>query len=733
MIRPHTFRRVTFVGLLLLAAVALQSTTLLGVQTGDALFAIRVNRLAVEVERAAAVRDVKELHHAYAQYAQFGLWSDMAALFAERAQFANGKETLEGRKAIGDHFLARYGEGKQGLPNGAMRTHLALRPLVNLSADGQSAKGRWWEFSMLGRSGVSAEWAAGIYENEYVKEQGFWKISRLRYYPMFAGPYETGWRNVDADQKIVPYHFTPEEAGIPVPEIPAGMAIPTSQESPAVRLAAIERRVSAMNDEDKVRNLQNAYGYYVDRKMWDDVTDLFTSDGVLELAAGVYKGVKGIRRALEISGPAGLKHGQLNDHMQLDMTVSILSGGTEARARGIEFAMLGEADKGEAYLALAVFENWYVKQNDVWRIREMRIFPVQKTDYRLGWARSSVVDAAPAKEFAPDGPTIGSSVGAAEALVNGASRGDGGVFTDHRNNAIPVFFASNPATGRPVTYPTGARVVGGERPPAPPAPRASSVAITASEMDARIKEAERKLAVSKAYDATENMSAAYGDYLDDLDFGNLAKIFALKGVKEIPFTGFYVGRESIARRESNSGQGAPRARTSLALHLRTQPVILVASDGRSASIRTRLFQPGSSRTQAQGFSGGMYNDQAVLENGSWKLWSVAIDEPYFSSPSYAGGWSAAKDPAPGAPGRGAVGTSSGYPPDIPLTALGERQKGFRGGTGTPIVWPSILPMWFHYRNPVSGRLPEHFWRDCVTCANAPHTSMKNHGWLLPPD
>ena len=39
-----------------------------------------------------------------------------------------------------------------------------------------------------------------------------------------------------------------------------------------------------MNDEDKVRNLQNAYGYYMDRKMWDDVTDLFTADGALSIA-----------------------------------------------------------------------------------------------------------------------------------------------------------------------------------------------------------------------------------------------------------------------------------------------------------------------------------------------------------------------------------------------------------------------------------------------------------------
>jgi len=186
-------------------------------------------------------------------------------------------------------------------------------------------------------------------------------------------------------------------------------------------------------------------------------------------------------------------------------------------------------------------------------------------------------------------------------------------------------------------------------------------------------------------------------------------------------------------RKTLSKQGVPQARTYIALHLRTQPVILVAGDGRSSSIRTRLFQPVTSRTRAYGFSGGMYHDQAVLENGCWKLWNVAIDEHYFTSPDYKGGWSAAKDPEPGAPGLGTGASSAGYSPDIPLAVLGERQKGFQGGTGDPIAWPSILPMWFHYRNPVSQRVPEHYWPDCVTCMYAQHTSMKNHGYLLPPN
>jgi len=466
-----------------------------------------------------------------------------------------------------------------------------------------------------------------------------------------------------------------------------------------------------MNDEDLVRNLQNAYGYYVDRKMWDDVTDLFAGDGVLELAgSGLYAGAKSIRRALERNGPAGLKHGQLHEHMQLDMTVRVEPGGLEARSRGLEFGLLGDADREEAYMSLSVFENRYVKQNGIWRIREMRIFPVRKTDYRQGWAKSVIVDPAAGREFAPDRP-----VPAPDKMFGGS---------------IPVFFAPNPATGKQVRYPEKAKIQAANRLlPAPVEHRSQGTPV---DLDARIREVERRLAVSKAYDGTENISAAYGDYLDDLDFGRLAEIFAEKGVKEIPFAGFYVGRESIARRETKSGESAPQARTYIALHLRTQPVILVSNDGRSSSIRTRLFQPVTSRTQALGLSGGMYHDQAVLENGSWKFWSVAIDEHYYSSPNYQGGWSAAKDPVPDPSRRATTSASSGYPPDIPLSALGERQRGFIGGTGSPIAWPSILPMWFHYRNPVSGRIPENFWPDCVTCTYAPGTSMKNHGYMLPP-
>jgi hypothetical protein len=673
-----------------------------------------VARLALELERAESVRQVKRLQDTYAQYSQFGLWNEMAALFAADAELVRGEERVEGQAAIGEYFLETFGGGRHGLPEGGLHTQLVMRPLINLSPDGNTAKGRWWEWSMTGRFGGNADWAGGIYENDYVRDGGVWKFARVHYYPMIAGPYETGWRTVDDDQKVVPYHFTTDETGVPVPDLPASNEVPPLAGDPAERLAALEQRIGALNDEDQVRNLQNAYGYYVDRKMWDDVTDLFAADAVLEIAdVGLYDGPANIRRALERMGPAGLRHGQLNDHMQLDTVVAFEPGGVEARARGIELGMLGEADEDTAFFSVAVFLNRYVKQNNVWRISEMRIFPLMKTDYYQGWAKSVVVDPPPAEAQAPNRP-----VPRGDALTAGA---------------VPEFFAPNPVTGKPVSLPRGAKTVGAGR--LVTAPRAVSPQAAAS-FDARVADARRRLAVSKAWDGVENISAAYGDYLDDLDFGPLAAIFAEQGNKQIPFTGFYVTRKSIAARDESRGAQAmtePRPRTSLALHLRTQPVIHVAPDGRSAAIRTRLFQPGASRTRAQGFGSGMYNDQAVLENGIWRFWSVAIDEHYLSSAGYAGGWSKVEPADPVVLQRQGGATSADYPPDIALKDLGDREEGFRGGSGTVLAWPSILPMWFHYRNPVSGRIPERYWPDCVPCIKYPETSMKNHGYLLPPN
>jgi hypothetical protein len=71
--------------------------------------------------------------------------------------------------------------------------------------------------------------------------------------------------------------------------------------------------------------------------------------------------------------------------------------------------------------------------------------------------------------------------------------------------------------------------------------------------------------------------------------------------------------------------------------------------------------------------------------------------------------------------------------DIALTSLGKREEHFAGGTGESQQWPTILPMWFTYTNPVSGRVPELHRPACLPCADHPELNLDRNGYQEPPN
>jgi len=679
------------------------SATPLAAQNGPTL-AERAARLQQGSANAFAIRDVRDLHIAYTQLAEVGLWQEMADLFADDAEMIVGARTIGGKAAIGRWIRDELGNGKAGLVSGEVRTLLPFTPVINLGADGKTAKVRWHELSMIGAYGKDASWAGGIYENDYVKQGAVWKIARMHYYPQFAGSYADGWRNVEADLKVVPMHYTPQTAGIPIP----AMASPPAASDPGSVAAALDGPLSAHLEENAVRNLQNIYGYYVDRRMWDDVADLFETQGTLDIAGvGQWKGAKSIRRGLDREGPAGLPAGVLNEHVQFPAIITMSPDGREARARGIELAMTGR-NEAKGYWAVSLFENRYVKSDGIWRIAQMQLFPRFRSDYADGWGKSRLDPVAPAKEQAPDNPS---------ALPK---------------DALPVFSWRHPVTGQPIRYPSGTRTAGEFPTFGKPATLLSSAGSPAQ----RVAEAERKQRLLAADIGAENVSNAFGNYIDDFEWELLGDLFAQKGAREMPFAGYYIGPKRIATAEITKWGHRRTPRTGIPIHLRMQPVIDVTPDGRAARFRTRLFSIGSNLNSAGSFSGGMYpNDQALLEQGVWKLWSVGIDEFYYNSAGYKNGWTnVPAEPAEKKPDM----LIKAYPPDVPLTALGQRQQGFIPGSTqfNPYVhngpaypgYPSAVPMWFHYVNPVSGRVPPYYWPDCGSCAVFPETRLDANGY-----
>jgi len=668
-----------------------------------------LDSFARDVDRTESVRAVKTLQRSFSQYAQAGLWTEAGALFAPDGQFifdgaVKPAEISKGSTAIAAFLRNRYGGGHEGVTADGLSAIMTESPVVNIAPDGNNAKARWQTIIYYGHGG-EALIEGGYFENDYIRTGGIWKVAAMHWFPEYYGPYETGWTNWGGgDLPRVPFHYTIDEAGMPI--LPPEGAAPATDTT----LAALQKRVDRLNDEDRVKNLQAAYGYYADRRMWDDVTDLFADNGMVEVGGqGVWHGKAGVRKWLGSIGPAGLTHGILNDRPQYNVTVTIAPGGNEAWARGIELGMLGDADHEQGWWEISIFRNRFVKEKGVWKIREMRRFPVMKTDIFKGWGKDRFADPAPTGANAPD------------ARAPEADAGNIAL-------AVPAFIAPNPVTGKAVAAAGAGKIVA-----AAPLTGAIAAGRTAP---VDLAEARRRLARSAAWDGVENVSAAYGMYADDVDARGFTGVIAEKGFKMTPFAGYYITRAQ--NQKARISGPLPPMRPGVPYHWLMGPVTLVSDDGRSAYSRMRLFQPRTSKNQSKtgdflgaGFWGGMYHNRYVLENGSWKLWELTLDEPYINPVAWKDGlWAKAKDPDPNKPKRAFSGGN--FPPDIPLTALGKREEHFQGGTGVPQQWPTILPMWFGYVNPVSGREPPLYQKDCVPCAVRPDLKLEANGYEEPP-
>jgi hypothetical protein len=621
----------------------------------------RVDRLEALTARVEAISAIKRLQHAYGHYSELGLWHDFADLFADTGigHYTQGALDREGIRSL---FLKEVGGGRLGLADGRIYPHISMQPVVTLAADGQTAKGRWHIMAMLGGYERTASWAGGVYENEYIRENGVWKMKDVNYISQYSGRYEdAGWTT---GKQPAPFHFDAARVGTPVldvPEPPRPAAAPTLA-ALARRMTDLNTRASRLSDEIAITNLQHAYGYYVDRKMWDDVADLFANDGTMEIGLqGVYAGRSSIRRGL---GRAGLSEGEINDHIFLQTMVTVLPDGRTAYARGTDLGMIGTTG-GRALWTQSIYENEFVKQGGVWKFKVMHVYPRFIVDAEKGWAKDAQPAPGPSREFPPDRPPT-------ETYE---------IYP--KFHLAPLHFA-HPVTGRPPQYPEHG--VGSHLKRTLPRTTPPVIVSTARALVSLIASTELSIERSKAYHASENLATAYGYYIDEFAWDETADIFSRNGFKELSYVGTYVGRErirqSLKRRYPN-----PKSPDFLTVHQVVQPVIHVSADARSAKIRARLFQLGGPAKGEGSWISGIYENTSVNEDGAWKLSGMDLDYVW-TAPSR-GGWVRVTTP-PAAP---EVAMAKEFPPDRPL----------RGSIAAP--FPKVHTVPFHYRNPVSGRVP----------------------------
>jgi hypothetical protein len=149
----------------------------------------QVAALQQKADRAQDYIDIANLETIYGYYVDKAQWDQVADLFAKDGTLEIGLRGVW----VGQDRVRAYLHKLPDLKYGTLFNHMQLQPVINVAPDGLTAKGRWRAIMQVGILNRSAQWGEGTYENEYVKEDGVWKISKLHFYMTYYVDYYKGW------------------------------------------------------------------------------------------------------------------------------------------------------------------------------------------------------------------------------------------------------------------------------------------------------------------------------------------------------------------------------------------------------------------------------------------------------------------------------------------------------------------------------------------------------------
>jgi hypothetical protein len=197
-------------------------------------------------------------------------------------------------------------------------------------------------------------------------------------------------------------------------------------QSAAEKLAALDQRITRLEDANAIERVQRAYGYFVDKGQWTQLSQLFTDDATLEIGGrGIFVGRPRVLEYMQKAfGPDGIKEGSIFNHMQFQPIADIDPDGLHGKQRMRAFVM------SNGGWGLPLYENEYRKENGVWKISKLH-GPFTMYSSWAGWGHDAVPNTRP-ESFAPP-PDLPPSV----------------VYLTYPNYYIIPYHYPNPVTGKP--------------------------------------------------------------------------------------------------------------------------------------------------------------------------------------------------------------------------------------------------------------------------------------------
>jgi hypothetical protein len=163
----------------------------------------KVLAMEKELQRLKDIEDIRRLQHIYGFYLTSFMNEEMIDLFSDSPEstldFPEG--TFFAKKGV----RLAFGHTNKEMNPEFMHQLMQLQGVIDVAEDGKTAKGRWWGFGAMANpeternkegvvdKGVTQSMVCGVYENEYIKEEGSWKFWKIKWVPLYSFAPEKGW------------------------------------------------------------------------------------------------------------------------------------------------------------------------------------------------------------------------------------------------------------------------------------------------------------------------------------------------------------------------------------------------------------------------------------------------------------------------------------------------------------------------------------------------------------
>jgi hypothetical protein len=194
---------------------------------------VNLEELEKQVTLLEDVQEIENLQKLYGYYFDYTMYTEVIDLFSENTDSVevSGHGVFRGKKGAKRMYNAMLGRKHPGL---TFFEIMQSQGVVEVAPDGKTATGRWYTPSFESRpvGGTQRQtWQFGVYDNEYIKENGKWYFKKLHWNLTFWPSFESGFVKVPRLSDDVPFPIAdaPPTAYRPYP---SGYHVPYSFKHP---------------------------------------------------------------------------------------------------------------------------------------------------------------------------------------------------------------------------------------------------------------------------------------------------------------------------------------------------------------------------------------------------------------------------------------------------------------------------------------------------------------------